>query len=113
MAAESNLEQHFILRVQNAELAAKLRGWLRDQATVDNMSLVFDQCELTSGRLARHAAAVAAAAMLFAQYCWCVTAGANTVVIRLGHLHNCCRGHYSPMGKAGLAVAARMYCGRC
>lgn len=44
MAAESNLEQHFILRVQNAELASKLRGWLRDQATVDNISLVFDQC---------------------------------------------------------------------
>ncbi|KAF6262239.1 TAFII55 protein conserved region-domain-containing protein [Scenedesmus sp. NREL 46B-D3] len=44
MAAESNLEQHFILRVQNAELAAKLRGWLRDQATVDNITLVFDQC---------------------------------------------------------------------
>lgn len=46
MAAESNLEQHFILRVQNAELASKLRGWLRDQATVDDISLVFDQCEL-------------------------------------------------------------------
>eukprot|EP00882_Tetradesmus_deserticola_P009596 GHRQ01010130.1.p1 GENE.GHRQ01010130.1~~GHRQ01010130.1.p1 ORF type:complete len:227 (+),score=99.55 GHRQ01010130.1:169-849(+) len=44
MAAESNLEQHFILRVQNAELVGKLRAWLRDKAAVDNISLVFDQC---------------------------------------------------------------------
>jgi hypothetical protein len=45
MAAD-NLEQHFILRVQNAELAGKLRGWLRDQTTVENISLVFEECEL-------------------------------------------------------------------
>jgi hypothetical protein len=50
MAAD-NLEQHFILRVQNAELAGKLRGWLRDQTTVDNIGLVFDECELLASGL--------------------------------------------------------------
>jgi hypothetical protein len=38
-----NVEQHFILRVQNPELASKLRGWLRDTNTVEGrVRLLFD-----------------------------------------------------------------------
>lgn len=35
-------EQHFILRVQDPELADKLRGWLRDGHTLD-IRLLFDR----------------------------------------------------------------------
>jgi hypothetical protein len=39
-------EQHFILRVQDAELASKLRGWLRDSEKesdrIDELRLLFD-----------------------------------------------------------------------
>jgi hypothetical protein len=39
-------EQHFILRVQDAELASKLRGWLRDSDKesdrIDELRLLFD-----------------------------------------------------------------------
>ena len=36
-------EQHFILRVQNPELAARLRGWLRDAVNLDGaLKLLFE-----------------------------------------------------------------------
>lgn len=39
-------EQHFILRVQDAELAGKLRGWLRDSDKdsdkIEELRLLFD-----------------------------------------------------------------------
>lgn len=42
----ADLEQHFILRVPNPDLANKLRGWLRDQTNIDGqMSLVFEASE--------------------------------------------------------------------
>lgn len=44
MAVDS--EQHFILRVQDAELANRLRGWLRDTAHIDgDVRLLFEQRE--------------------------------------------------------------------
>lgn len=50
----ADLEQHFILRVPNPELANKLRGWLRDQASIEGqISLVFEASELLT---VRHAA---------------------------------------------------------
>lgn len=42
----ADLEQHFILRVPNLDLANKLRGWLRDQTSLEGqMSLVFEASE--------------------------------------------------------------------
>jgi hypothetical protein len=45
--AEGAQEQHFILRVQDAELASKLRGWLRDSDKpsdkISEIRLLFEQ----------------------------------------------------------------------
>lgn len=45
--AEGAQEQHFILRVQDAELASKLRGWLRDSDkpsdNIGEIRLLFEQ----------------------------------------------------------------------
>lgn len=35
-------EQHFILRVQNPELAERLRRWLRDSENIEEVRLLFD-----------------------------------------------------------------------
>ena len=44
MAVDS--EQHFILRVQNPELASKLRGWLRDTTNIQgDVRLLFESSE--------------------------------------------------------------------
>jgi hypothetical protein len=47
--AEGAQEQHFILRVQDAELASKLRGWLRDSDKpsdkISEIRLLFEQRE--------------------------------------------------------------------
>lgn len=44
-------EQHFILRVQDAELAGKLRGWLRDSDRdsdkIEELRLLFDDGKQT------------------------------------------------------------------
>jgi hypothetical protein len=44
---EGAQEQHFILRVQDAELASKLRGWLRDSDKpsdkIGEIRLLFEQ----------------------------------------------------------------------
>lgn len=45
----ADTEQHFILRVQDAELAARLRGWLRgserDSDKLEELRLLFDDGE--------------------------------------------------------------------
>lgn len=58
----ADTEQHFILRVQDAELAARLRGWLRgnerDSDKLEELRLLFDDgegptcsvCVCTGGR---------------------------------------------------------------
>jgi hypothetical protein len=45
-ADAAQTEQHFILRVRSPELAAKLRGWLRDSEDInDAVRLQFAQRE--------------------------------------------------------------------
>lgn len=49
-------EQHFILRVQSPELAAKLRGWLRDAVNIDGaLKLLFETGAQRRAQEAGHA----------------------------------------------------------
>ncbi|KAF8056368.1 TAF7 [Scenedesmus sp. PABB004] len=48
----ADLEQHFVLRVQNPALAERLRGWLREQASIDGaVKLLFEQAHQRHGVL--------------------------------------------------------------